>query len=169
MTLPALKMQMWVIFVLVLSAATLAGAWGFQLIGGYLPCPLCLMQRWAYYFVVPLTLVLIWLAIAGRTLPVRIGLIVCALAMLCGAGIGVYHSGVEWEFWPGPQSCAGGGGLSGGLPDLDNARVVRCDEVQWRMFGLSFAGWNVVVSLLIAAIAVRGATIRDHGSSSLSQ
>ncbi len=169
MTLSALKMQRWVIFVFALSAATIIGAWAFQLIGGFSPCPLCLMQRWAYYVVLPLTLAMLWPAVAARTPLVRLGLIICALVMIGGAGIGVYHAGVEWGFWPGPQSCAGGGGLSGGLPDLSKATVVRCDEAQWRMFGLSFAGWNVVVSLLVAAVALRGAMTRDHGSSSLSQ
>jgi disulfide bond formation protein DsbB len=27
---------------------------------------------------------------------------------------------------------------------------VRCDEAAWRLLGLSFAGWNVVTSLLLA-------------------
>lgn len=142
--------------VFALSLATIAGAWGFELIGGYIPCHLCLQQRWPYYIVVPLSALLL---VVARRLPgvARVGLVLCALVMLAGAGLGVYQSGAEWGFWPGPQACAGGGGLSGGLPDLANAVVVRCDEAQWRMFGLSFAGWNVVVSLLIAAIAVAGA------------
>ena len=167
-SLPALKALQSVVLVFTLSALTVSGAWAFELLGGYLPCPLCLMQRWAYYFVAPLTLVLLLPFIARRISLVRLGLVICALAMVAGGGLGVYHAGVEWEFWPGPQSCSGGGGLSGGLPDLSTAKVVRCDEVQWRMFGLSFAGWNVVVSLLIAAIALRGAAV-GQGSSSVSQ
>jgi disulfide bond formation protein DsbB len=30
---------------------------------------------------------------------------------------------------------------------------VRCDEAPWRFLGLSLAGYNVVISLLIAAVA----------------
>jgi disulfide bond formation protein DsbB len=155
-----------VLAVFAVSLATIAGAWGFEL-AGYPPCPLCHMQRWAYYTVIPLTLVLF--LVMNKTGLVRAGLVVCGLVMLAGGALGAYHAGVEWGFWPGPQSCAGGAGLSGGLPDLDKARVIRCDEAQLRILGLSFAGWNVVVSAFIAAIAFAGAGSRDHGSSSLSQ
>ena len=143
--------------VFVLSLATITGAWGFELIGGYWPCPLCLKQRWAYYAVVPLSLLLIIAASPDRKGLVRWGLVLCGLAMLANAALGVYHSGVEWKLWAGPQTCAGGAGLSGGLPDLSNTRVVSCDEAQWRFAGLSFAGWNVVVSLIIAFAAFYGA------------
>ena len=36
-----------------IAAATLAGAWFFQLVVQLVPCPLCLEQRYAYYAVVP--------------------------------------------------------------------------------------------------------------------
>ncbi len=150
--------------VLVLSLATICGAWGFQLIGGYLPCPLCLQQRMAYYAVIPLAGLAIVLARRSAG-PAALILILCALAMIANAGIGIYQAGAEWGFWPGPQACAGGGGLSGGLPDLDNAVVVRCDEAQLRILGLSFAGWNVVISLTIATLAIIGARLASRGRS----
>ncbi len=154
--------------VFVISLATILGALGFELIGGYWPCPLCLMQRWAYYAVVPLSLVLLFAAGPDRQQLVRWGLVLCGLIALANAGLGAYHSGIEWKFWPGPASCAGGTGLSGGLPDLSKAHAVSCDDAQWRFAGLSFAGWNVVVSLIIAGAAFRGA--RGHyGSSTVSQ
>ena len=145
--------------VFLISLATIAGAWGFELIGGYWPCPLCLQQRWAYYAVVPLSLLLVILAAPNRAGLVRWGLVLCGLVMLAGAALGVYHSGVEWKLWAGPQTCAGGTGLTGGLPDLSNVQVVSCDEAQWRFAGLSFAGWNVVVSLIVAFAAFYGARL----------
>ena len=42
------------------------------------------------------------------------------------------------------------------LEQLDKVKVVRCDEVQWRFLGLSLAGYNVLISLLMAAIALFG-------------
>lgn len=145
--------------VFIVTLGTLALAWGFQIIGGYVPCPLCLQQRWSYYAVIVLSLAL--LAVLGvspsRTGLVRAGLVVTALLMLAGAGLGIYHAGVEWHWWAGPAACAGGAGLTGGLPDLSTAHVVRCDEAQWRFLGLSFAGWNVVVSCGMAAVALWGA------------
>ena len=147
--------------VLILSASTLAAAWGFEIAGGYVPCPLCLQQRWAYYAVILLTLGL-WLGGDGMPRPFIVpGLALSALAMLANAGLGLYHAGIEWKWWPGPQSCAGGAGLTGGLPDLSTAVAVACDAAQWRFLGLSFAGWNVVISLAIAAIAIAGALRRS--------
>ena len=145
---------------LLITIGTIAGAWAFQLIGGYIPCPLCLQQRWPYYIVIPIALVIfLFSRTEGVSGMVRIGLVLCGLIMLVGAGLGGHHAGVEWGWWPGPTSCSGGGGLAPGtiLPDLTKNDVVRCDEVQWRMFGLSFAGWNFVISLFAAFVAFRGA------------
>jgi disulfide bond formation protein DsbB len=155
-----------------LAAATIVGAWGFELLGGYKPCALCLQQRWAYYFSLPV-LALIWLRVYGGRADidvVRWGFLAVMLAMLLNAGVGVYHSGVEWQWWAGPDACSTGAGLSGGLPDLAKARVINCSEAQWRFLGLSFAGWNVVVSLLLAGLALTGARrSAAYGSSSVSQ
>ena len=85
-----------------------------------------------------------------------------ALAALGNAGLGAYHAGVEWKFWQGPGDCSGpivDLGKAGSLLDrLDTVKVVRCDEVQWRFLGLSLAGYNVLISLAMAAIAAWGAS-----------
>ena len=161
-----------VLLFFLLALATIAAALAFERYGGYVPCELCLKQRWAYYFAVPLSALLLWPAADGHRLA-RFGLILLAVAMAANALLGIYHSGVEWHWWAGPQVCSTGGGLSGGLPNLDTARVIRCDEAQWRLLGLSFAGWNVVVSLALAALCLwglRGAPRSEHqGSSTVSQ
>ncbi len=157
---------------LALAAATIIGAWGFELIGGYNPCPLCLQQRWAYYFSLPVLALIclrMWSGSADIDV-VRWGFLAVMAAMLLNAGLGVYHSGVEWAWWAGPDACSSGAGLSGGLPDLSKARVINCSDAQWRFLGLSFAGWNVVVSLLLAGLALSGARrTYVYGSSSVSQ
>jgi disulfide bond formation protein DsbB len=146
-----------------IAAAALAGAWYMQLVWGLQPCELCLKQRWAYYAIVPLGLVIALAAKGGapRVL-VLAGLGLVALAGLGNAGLGVYHSGVEWGFWPGPTECTGPIGNLGSagnlLERLDSVHVVRCDEVQFRFLGLSLAGYSVLISLLIAAIAGWGLT-----------
>jgi disulfide bond formation protein DsbB len=137
------------------ALATIIGAWLFEKIGGYVPCELCLKQRWAYYFAVPLAALLLRPAADARPLA-RWGLAVLAVVMAASALLGAYHSGVEWGWWPGPSACTVGAGLSGGLPNLDTAKVIRCDEAQWRFLGLSFAGWNVVVSLALVALCLWG-------------
>lgn len=158
----------------VITTATLVAAWGFELIGGYLPCPLCLQQRWAYYAAVPIAALLLGLLATdpGKAGIARRGLVLIALIMTAGAILGAYHAGIEWGWWQGPAACAFGAGLSGGLPNLDEARVIGCNEAQWRLLGLSFAGWNVVISLAVAALALWGARRPSgpaHGSSSISQ
>ncbi|WP_441230805.1 disulfide bond formation protein B [Tardiphaga sp. 215_C5_N2_1] len=145
-----------------IALATLAGAWFFQLVLDIRPCPLCLEQRYAYYLAIPLA-VLVAIA-AARDVPrglVVTGLVVLALAALANAVLGGYHAGVEWTFWQGPTDCSGPVvdlGKAGSLLErLDTVKVIRCDEVQWRFLGLSLAGYNVLISLLMAAIALWGA------------
>ncbi|WP_249136355.1 disulfide bond formation protein B [Bradyrhizobium tropiciagri] len=142
----------------VIAAATLAGAWFFQLVLEIMPCPLCLEQRYAYYLAVPLGAVVALAATRGAARPLLLaGLVILGLAALANAGLGTYHAGVEWGFWPGPTDCTGpmvDFGKAGSLLDqLDKVKVVRCDEVQFRFLGISLAGYNVLISLLMAAIA----------------
>jgi disulfide bond formation protein DsbB len=144
-----------------IAAATLAGAWYFQLVLDIRPCPLCLEQRYAYYLAIPLG-ALVALA-AARDAPRAVllaGLVLLALAALGNAGLGTYHAGVEWKFWQGPTDCTGPVGNLGSAGDLlsrlETVKVIRCDEVQWTFLGLSLAGYNVLISLLMAAIAAWG-------------
>jgi len=144
-----------------IAAATLAGAWFFQLVLDIRPCPLCLEQRYAYYLAIPLG-ALVALA-AAREAPRGVllaGLALLAAAALGNAWLGAYHAGVEWHFWQGPTDCTGEIGNLGSagnlLQRLDTVKVIRCDEVQWRFLGLSLAGYNVLISLLMAAIAAWG-------------
>jgi disulfide bond formation protein DsbB len=147
--------------VTVVAAATLAGAWYFQLVLELVPCPLCLEQRYAYYLAVPLGVLVALAAAKGAPRAVLlVGLAILALAAFGNAGLGTYHAGVEWGLWQGPTECTGPIGNLGSAADmlkrLDTVKVVRCDEVQWRFLGLSLAGYNVLISLLMAAIAAWG-------------
>ena len=144
--------------IIVVAAATLAGAWFFQLVLELQPCPLCLEQRYAYYLAVPLGALVAIAAARGAPRPLLlVGLAVLALAALGNAGLGAYHAGVEWHFFQGPTDCTGPVGNLGSagnlLERLDTVKVIRCDEVQWRFLGLSLAGYNVLISLVMAAIA----------------
>lgn len=147
--------------VAVIAAATLAGAWFFELVLDIQPCPLCLEQRYAHYLALPLGLVVAFAASRGAPRQVVLaGLAILALAALANAGLAAYHAGVEWKFWQGPTDCSGPvanlGSAGTLLQRLDSVKVIRCDEVQWRFLGLSLAGYNVLISLLMAAIAAWG-------------
>ena len=143
------------------AAATLAGAWFFELVLDIRPCPLCLEQRYAYYLAMPLALLIAFAAARGapRTLLLA-GFAVLLLAALANAWLGGYHAGVEWKFWSGPNDCSGPvvdlGNAGTLFQRLDTVKVVRCDEVQWRFLGLSLAGYNVLISLAMALMAVWG-------------
>ena len=143
--------------VFALSLATIAGAWGFEA-AGYAPCELCLAQRIPYYIAVPFAAVL---ALAAPLLPAglaRAGLALLSLLFTGSCLFGIYHAGVEWHFWPGPTACSGGFVSTGDImEDLQRSKVVQCDVVALRIFGLSLAGWNALVSAGIAWIAGRGA------------
>lgn len=137
-------------------------ALGFEHIGGYKPCMLCLMQRYAYYASIPALILALALGSAGRGGWAAFLFFMVAMAFFANAGLGTYHAGAEWKFWPGPTTCAGdaaalaadAGGL---LKQLEATRVVRCDEAAIRVLGLSFAGWNVLTSLLVMAMTLRAA------------
>jgi disulfide bond formation protein DsbB len=124
---------------------------------------LCLMERYAYYAAIPVLFIALALAAGDNRGWAAALFFLVALAFLANAGLGVYHAGAEWKFWPGPQACAGAQALAttaGGLLDsLPGSKVIRCDEAAGRFAGLSFAGWNVVVSLALFAISLRAAVL----------
>jgi disulfide bond formation protein DsbB len=144
-----------------IAAATLAGAWFFQLVLDIRPCPLCLEQRYAYYLAIPLGALVALGAVRDAPRAVLLaGLAILAAVALGNAALAAYHAGVEWHFWQGPTDCTGEIGNLGSagnlLARLDTVKVIRCDEVQWKFLGLSLAGYNVLISLLMAAIAAWG-------------
>jgi disulfide bond formation protein DsbB len=147
---------------LVLGLATILGAWGFQLIGGYVPCKLCLEQRVPYYVGLPMALAALLAALAGaKPTVVRLLLIVAGLTFAMGIYLGTYQAGAEWKLWAGPTDCGATGSGTQSTADLlnqlKNIHVVSCTEASWRFLFLSFAGWNAVASVVLVAIAIWGA------------
>jgi disulfide bond formation protein DsbB len=146
------------------GAAALLSAWFFQYVLGLKPCPLCLEQRYPYYFAIPLAVMVLLGDEVGASRKVLLAaLVAIALGMLWNAGLGIYHAGVEWKWWPGPQECSGTlddlGSAGGLLKKLESISIVRCDEAAWRFLGLSLAGYNAIISLALAAIAAWAAAM----------
>jgi len=132
------------------SVALLGGAFAFQYIGGLAPCQLCLWQRWPHAAA-------ILIGVVALTTGMRGLLSLGALAALTTAGIGVFHVGVEQGWGEGLATCTAGSisGLSTAdllNPAADVAAPVRCDAIAWQLLGVSMAGWNVILSLGLAAI-----------------
>jgi disulfide bond formation protein DsbB len=148
--------------VAVIGALTIGGFFFFQYVMDLAPCPLCLEQRTAYYVCVPLAALLLLGLSHGASSKVMIaGFAVITAFMLWNAGLGAYHAGIEWKFWPGPQDCSGPidkfGAARDALKSLQHMSLVRCDEAAIRILGLSLSGWNVLVSLSLACVAAWGA------------
>jgi disulfide bond formation protein DsbB len=141
----------------------IAAAWGYQLIGGYVPCKLCLEQRVPYYAGLPLAALAMLVLMSGRKGLAVLILLGVAVVFAYGVGLGVYQAGAEWQFWDGPNDCGGGSAAPSSaanmLQALQSTRVVSCTEASWRMFGLSFAGWNAVASAGLAALALLAAGV----------
>ena len=153
MALP-LKLHQVAWAILVAALAMIGGALVFEHGFGLIPCKLCLIQRYPYYVAMPLALTAAF--VSGRW--ARIALALLALLFLISVGLGAYHAGVEWGFWLGPSDCGGTGAPTAGTVDdflsqLQRTRVVSCTEAAWRFLGLSLAGWNVLISLVLAAFA----------------
>lgn len=146
--------------VLVVAFATIAGAWIFEA-AGYLPCELCLKQRWAYYAGVPIAALTTLAAASGQRGLASAGLALLAVVFAGSAVFGAYHAGVEWGFWQGPTDCTGAlqhaNSMDDFLNQLNAVKVVRCDAVAIRILGLSLAGWNAVISAGLCVVATLGA------------
>ena len=136
------------------SAALLLAAFAFQYLGGMAPCKLCLWQRWPHASAVIIGLVIM---LTGEIKLAWFG----AMAALTTAGIGLYHVGVEQNWWEGPTSCTSSGVSGMNAQDLMNqilaAPIVRCDDIAWQLAGISMAGWNALISLALAALWVEAA------------
>ena len=136
------------------SIALFGGALAFQYIGHLNPCHLCLIERWPHRVAIAIGILALILPMpAARRGLAGLG----ALTMLVSGGLGLYHAGVEQHWWPGPTTCTSSGNVAGMSTDallnqILAAPVAHCDQVAWEMFGLSMAGWNMVLSLVLALI-----------------
>lgn len=133
---------------LLIPAGLLSGALLSQYVGGLHPCEMCHWQRWPHYAAIPLALAAFLFPAGSRGASTLTAL--AALAIAVSGAIGVFHAGVEYGWWEGLTTCTAGGAMS--LDDLFNVPLVRCDEVQWSLMGVSMAGWNAIFSLGGAAL-----------------
>ena len=158
----ASRLTLWLAAVMFgVAAATILGALAFEHIGGYQPCHLCLMQRTPYYAGVPVAALTVLAIFLGAARPAIVALfLIFAALMLYGGGLAVFHAGVEWRFWEGPASCAPSIDVTSAadmLNQLETTHAPSCTDATLRVLGLSFAGWNALVSALLAALGIAGA------------
>ncbi len=136
---------------LIIPGALMAGALGSQYIGGLVPCEMCLWQRWPHYAA-------IGLAALAFAVPQRALVWLAVLAILISGGIGIFHAGVEYKWWEGLTQCSQIPGASNSgniLADIMKTPLVRCDQAQWSLFGISLAGYNAIISIAGALLVTR--------------
>ena len=140
------------------SILLLGGAYYFQYVVGLAPCDMCLWQRYPHMLAILFGLLTVPLLVEPRVALV-FGL-AAVMALFVTSGIGVFHVGVEYHWWAGPQACSGN--VPKGLtPEqlkkyLFGAKMVRCDETAWAMWGISMAGWNAILSAALAFMLASG-------------
>ena len=145
--------------ILTASAGALGVAYTAQYVFGLEPCILCIYQRLPYVTAGLLSILALGLR-PGTARAVAVAL--CALAFLVGAGIAFYHVGVEQHWWQSATGCGGGQPaeitMEQMMRELTSKPPKPCDQVDWTLFGISMATYNVAGSLFLAAAALAGAT-----------
>lgn len=151
-------------FLLAASIGILSVAYISQYVFHYDPCPLCLYQRVPYFVVIVFSLVAI---LHNQPVVQRWLLKLCALTFAAGAGLALFHTGVEQGWWQGLQSCGdsalpAAGDVEALRAYLLNRQIVRCDVPIWQLFGLSMTVYNLMASVVLAVLTA-GLLKRDHG------
>ncbi len=148
------------LFIALASALVLGTALASQYLGGLRPCELCYWQRYPYWATIALGTIGVLVARRSARLAAALAAL-AGLVFLIGAGIAFFHVGVEQHWWAGTSSCGASGGTITSLEELrrqlEGAPIVRCDEPAWTLVGISMAGFNLLASLALAAIALTGA------------
>jgi disulfide bond formation protein DsbB len=149
------------VLVLAGSLALLAGAFGFEHIGGLVPCEMCWWQRWALMATAFFAADALALGVVARRQPAMAAVVtatawVAILGLASNAGLALYHAGVEQKWWQGLTRCTAppvAGDARTMMADILAQPLVRCDAIPWQMFGISMAGWNFVISFLLVGAA----------------
>lgn len=167
LTKPSDNLQIWVSWLVLLTMLiAITTALGFEHIGGYMPCKLCLEERIPYYIGIPLMIWTIFLSFRKSSgVLIRLLFFVLALLMAYNFGLSVYHAGAEYKFWPGPTDCSAAAtaitiDAKNVLANLNSKLPPSCDTAAGYFFGLSFAGWNGVCSLFLTFCGFLGAFFR---------
>jgi disulfide bond formation protein DsbB len=148
-----LSIQAFAGFVLAASAVVLGSALSSQYWGGLVPCELCILQRWPWAVAITISIVALFVG-DRRSLPWLA--LALGFVFLVSIGFAFYHLGVEQHWFAGPSACTPGTSAPATLEEMRqrilNAQVVRCDQPQWSLYGVSLAGWNLLASFVMAVI-----------------
>ena len=156
--LPALRMAR--VIALAVPALALGGAYLSQYEFGLYPCEMCWWQRYPHFAAAAL-------ALLAFTLPgARWPVMLATLAIAASGAIGLFHAGVEYHWWQGFTACTSAIKPGGDpLAAIMGAPMIRCDQAQWTLFGISLAGFNFLLSgagALLAALLISRSNLNDR-------
>jgi disulfide bond formation protein DsbB len=142
-----------------IMALIIIGAFAFEHIGGFLPCKLCLAQRVPYYGGTPLMLIAA-LLFHKNHLSGRFVVLFVILLMGYGMILAIYHTGVEFSMWQGPQDCSAAvQKISNNVSELQNSlnKVTppSCTKPALYVFGVSLAFWNSIISFALILFCLK--------------
>ena len=135
---------------LLASSLMLLSAFYLEYFQGALPCDLCITQRWFHGLIITYSLISIF--IFEKFINVKIFILIfLSFTWLASAIAGLYHFGIEMNFWLGPDDCSSNIDFSKDtLTYLLNKSPIKCDEIMFKILGLSLAGWNALLSFLMS-------------------
>ena len=143
---------------LIASAVIALGtAYTAQYVFGYEPCVLCLYQRVPYAIIGVIGIVTVYWCAPEK---MHLVAVFACLVFLVSAGISFYHVVVEQTWWVSVAPCGGGAGDIASTQDLLAALQEKpaksCGDIEWTLFGISMATYNVAVSLALAGTSFLG-------------
>ena len=133
---------------LLLYGGALLSQFGF----GLHPCEMCYWQRWPHQAAIILALLALLLNRNDKAMRLLTGL--AGLAIAISGLIGIFHAGVEYGLWEGLTTCSTSHSGPISLDEIMAAPIIRCDVAQWRLFGISLAGFNAIFSLAAATLVL---------------
>ena len=135
-----------------ISSLMLISAFYLEYFHRALPCDLCIAQRWFHGSIIVYSLIIIFI-INKTSISKKLFMLMGGILWLSSSLMGLYHFGIEMNFWTGPDGCSSNIDFSKDtLKYLLNKSPIKCDEVIFEFFGLSLAGWNALASFIVFLI-----------------
>ena len=140
--------------ILIFSVFALGAAYFIQHILGHKPCNLCLIERLPYIFAI----IIISLGLILKKFEKAI-IIFLILIFLAATIISFYHFGIEQGFFKESLVC----NLDSSINNLSKEDLIKelqqptvsCKDVSFRIFGLSFATINTIISSILSVITIK--------------
>ena len=137
-----------------ISIFALGSAYFIEYILDYKPCNLCLIERLPYFFAIIIILLGLSLKRFEKLIFISLGLIFASATILS-----LYHVGIEQGFFKESLVCK----LDSNITDLSKEDLIKelqqqtvsCKDVSFRIFGLSLATINTIISLILSVITIK--------------